>query len=234
MKIAVIPARGGSKRIPGKNIRPLLGRPLVGHTILAAQNSGVFDRVVVSTDSEEIADIAREYGEDVPLMRDPKLADDITLSSLVTIHVLDQLDPDGSKITQAAQLLPTCPLRDADDVRNSFESFDSREADFQLSMVRFSFPNPWWGSRVEEDGRMTPMYPEALQKNSQDLEPLFCQVGAIWWARPDALRKWKSFYAPDSGYTGWEIDWQNAIDIDNEEDWDLAEFFLQRRQQKVS
>ena len=109
-KIAIIPARGGSKRIPGKNVRELAGRPMIAYTIEAACASGLFERVVVSTDSQEIAEIAERYGAESPFLRDAGLADDVTPVSLATLDALQRLDPDGGQYDTLAQLMPNCPV----------------------------------------------------------------------------------------------------------------------------
>jgi len=228
--VGVIPARGGSKRIPGKNWKELLGKPLLGYTIEAALESGVFDRVIVSTDSEDVARIARNYAEDMVLMRDPALANDVAPSSVVALNVVEQLDPEGSEIAHVAQLLPTCPLRDAADIRGSFEFFRRQNAVAQISVVRFGWLNAWWAMERDSDNRIHPLFPEAMVKNSQDLPPAFSPCGAIWWARTDALRQYQTFYAPEPLCSGWEIDWKHGIDIDNVEDWEMAEYFLHRRE----
>src|ERR1700679_3365321 len=119
--IAIIPARGGSKRIPGKNIKSLAGKPIIAYTIDAACESGLFERVVVSTDSNEIAEIARRYGAETPFLRENDLADDFTPVSSVTVDALLRLDPDNTKFESVAQLMPNCPLRTVEDVTSSHE-----------------------------------------------------------------------------------------------------------------
>src|ERR1700733_10576572 len=118
--IAIIPARGGSKRIPGKNIRPLAGKPLIAYTLAAADESGLFERVVVSTDSLEIAEMARRFGAEVPFLREATLADDFTPVSSVTVDALCRLDPAGDRFEVVAKLMPNCPLRTADDIIESY------------------------------------------------------------------------------------------------------------------
>lgn len=219
--LAVVPARGGSKRIPGKNIRDFAGLPLIAYTIEAALRSEVFDLVVVSTDDPKIAEIARNCGAQVPFLRSSALADDSTVSSAVTADTLDRVDPSGGRYTYVAQLLPTCPLRNASDVRDSFHQFAANDAFTQISVIRCGWMNPWWAHK-REDLHLVPAFPEAVVQRSQDLPPLFVPVGAIWWARAATLREKKNFYAP--GYAGWEIQWGHAVDIDTEEDWRMAEF----------
>jgi pseudaminic acid cytidylyltransferase len=219
--IAIIPARGGSKRIPGKNIRPLGGKPIIAYTIAAARESGLFERVVVSTDSPEIAEVARQYEAEVPFMRDEKLADDFTPVSSVIADMLVRLDPAGDEFDSVAQLMPNCPLRTARDVADSYSQFQQTRPDSQISVIRFGWQNPWWAMRRNERYELEPVFREQMTARSQDLPALFCPTGAIWWARTEALRRTRTFHSENR--TGWEMQWQRGIDIDTPEDWAMAE-----------
>ena len=227
--LVVIPARGGSKGIPGKNIRNLHGKPIIAYTIEAALKSGIFSAVIVSTDDEEIARIARHFGAEVPFLRQASLADDHTPSSAVTVDVLEKLDPDQTIFTNVAQLMPNCPLRNADDIRNSYRQFIESGAGSQISVTRYGWLNPWWAMTRDGNYRLSPVFPEQMSKRSQDLTELFCPTGAIWLAKAKVLRQEKTFHTVDK--TGWEIPWQRAVDIDTEDDWQLAELLMQARQQ---
>lgn len=222
--LAVIPARLGSRRVPRKNIRELLGRPAISYTIEAALESELFDRVIVSTDAEEIAVVARAHGAEVPFLRDAALADDQTHVSAVTADALDRVDPD-SRVTALAQLLPNCPLRTAEDIRASHAQFDASGAQSQLSVTRFGWQNPWWASRLSASGMIDPLFPDMMTRRSQELAELYCPTGAVWWARADMLRTTRTFHI--AGRTGWVMPWQRAVDIDTEEDWQMAEQLLQ-------
>jgi pseudaminic acid cytidylyltransferase len=219
--IAIIPARGGSKRIPGKNIRPLAGRPVIAYTIAAARASGLFERVVVSTDSPEVAGVARRFGAEVPFLRDATLADDFTPVSSVTVDALCRLDPAGDRFDVVAQLMPNCPLRTADDVIDSYSQFAKDPTHAQISIVRYGWQNPWWAMRRNERCELEPVFREQMSARSQDQPELFCPTGAIWWARANTLRRTKTFHSENR--TGWEIPWQRGIDIDTFEDWAMAE-----------
>lgn len=224
--LAVIPARGGSKRIPGKNIRQLGGRPAIAYTIDAALASGVFARVVVSTDSDEIADVALRYGAEVPFMRDPSLADDHTPVSLVTVDALERLDPRGTAFRYVAQLMPNCPLRNADDVRDSFAQYTRSGSVAQLSVTRFGWLNPWWAMTRDASLVLHPLFEREATMRSQDLPELYCPTGAIWWATAGTLRLERTFHV--AGRTGWELPWWRALDIDTMDDWRMAELLLER------
>jgi CMP-N-acetylneuraminic acid synthetase len=225
-RLAVIPARGGSKRVPGKNVRPLLGRPAIAYTVEAALESGLFAQVVVSTDSETIAQAARQAGAVVPFLRAEALADDYTPVSRVTLDALLRLDPRGGRFECVAQLMPNCPLRTAEDVRASYAQFVRTGAASQLSVTRYGWQNPWWAARRTERFELEPLFAQRGAERSQDLPELFCPTGAVWWATSDVLRREATFHVP--GRTGWELSWERAVDIDTEADWQLAELLLQR------
>ncbi|MGA8151684.1 MAG: pseudaminic acid cytidylyltransferase [Terriglobales bacterium] len=222
--IAIIPARGGSKRIPGKNIRLLAEKPIISYTIAAARDSALFERVVVSTDSPEIAEVARQYGAEVPFLRDQNLADDFTPVSSATADALLRLDPVGDKYDTVAQLMPCCPLRTVDDVSDSYTQFEETGAQSQISVIRYGWQNPWWAMRRNEQHELEPLFKEQMTARSQDLPELFCPSGAIWWARTGVLRLTKTFHVEHR--TGWEIPWHRGLDIDTFEDWAMAEVLL--------
>lgn len=222
--LAIIPARGGSRRIPRKNIRPLAGRPVIEYTISAALDSGLFQRVVVSTDSPEIADVARRGGAEVPFLRDARLADDHTPVSAATVAMLESLDPGGDTYGAVCQLMPNCPLRDAASVVESHGQFAASRPPAQLSVVRYGWQNPWWAFRRREGHVLEPLFPDALKARSQDLPELYCPTGATWWADAAVLRRAGTFHV--DGRTGWEMPWQQGVDIDTEDDWALVETLL--------
>lgn len=222
--IAIIPARSGSKRIPNKNIRPLAGLPLIAYTIIAASECGLFSRIVVSTDSEEIAAVARHYGAEVPNLRDSALADDFTPVSAVTADALMHLDPTGETFTSVAQLMANCPLRSAADVIDSFRQFQATDCESQISVVHYGWQNPWWAMLRNERQEVEPLFKEKMATRSQDLPQLFCPTGAIWWAKAATLRRTGTFHI--DGRTGWKIPWQRGIDIDTLDDFAMAEVLL--------
>lgn len=225
-RLAVIPARGGSRRVPGKNIRELLGRPAIAYTIDAALECALFERVIVTTDSESIAEVALRCGADVPFLRPAALADDQTPVSAATADALDRVG--GSAFEHVAQLMPNCPLRTGDDLRASYDRFVESGSVSQISVARFGFQTPWWAVQLDADHRMVPVFPDRITARSQDLPALFCPTGAVWWARAATLIQARTFHVAER--TGWEIPWQRAIDIDTEEDWHLAEQLMRRTQ----
>lgn len=219
--VAIIPCRGGSKRVPGKNIRPLNGKPLIAYAIESAIKSAIFDAVIVSTDSAEIAEIALSYGADAPFMRGEDLADDFSPVSAATIDALRRTDPNGTLYQNVAQLMANCPLRNTDDILTSYKQFVESNADSQISVTEYGWLNPWWAMTSDEHNTLSPVFKEQMGVRSQDLPRLVCPTGAIWWAKASALLAHGTFYAPN--YSGWSMPWERAVDIDTEEDWKMAE-----------
>ena len=200
------------------------GRPLLAYTVEAALESGLFVRVVVSTDSPEIAEVALTLGAEVPFMRDAALSDDIVPVSAATVDALERLDPSGDSVAAVCQLMPNCPLRTAGDVVASAEQFENSEAVAQISVVRYGWQNPWWAMRRADDFALEPLFSDAATARSQDLPELFCPTGAVWWARSSDLRREGTFHMADR--TGWEIPWQRGVDIDTEDDLEMASVLL--------
>ncbi len=218
--IAIILARGGSKRLPHKNILDFHGKPMLTWSVEAALQSCQFDQVVVSTDDHEIAEIARSFGAAVPFLRD-SAADDITPSSEATLAALRQAEQYwGEQFDIVSQLMANCPLRDAKDITASIQNFENRNAESQISSFRFGWMNPWWAAKLNEQGVPDYLFPEARVARSQDLPPLYCPSGAIWVARAPALKSAKTFYVPSHIFH--ELSWMSAMDIDDAEDLEMA------------
>lgn len=222
--LAIIPARGGSKRIPRKNIVDFGGRPMLAWTIEAALKSACFAHVLVSTEDEEIAEVARRYGAEVPFLRDSHYDDQSTVSEAVCAALERAQKVYGCEFSQVAQLMANCPLRGADHIKSALEYFSSQDHEFQISCFKFGWMNPWWAVKLDDQNRPSPMFPEALKTRSQDLPPLYCPTGAIWLAKPSALLRSRSFYGP--GYKFFPLDWRAAVDIDDYEDMAMAQAVL--------
>ena len=203
------------------------GKPLIAYTIEAALASGIFERVVVSTDGPEVAAIAERWGAEVPFLRESGLADDHTPVSAATLDVLERLDPNERVNPCVAQLLPNCPLRTAEDVIASHRAFLEGITEAQISVTRYGWLNPWWALRRSDEGRLEPVFDGRLTQRSQDLPELLCPTGAIWWAQASALRREGTFHMRNR--SGWELNWRHAVDVDTEEDWELAELLMERR-----
>lgn len=218
--IAVICARGGSKRIPKKNIIDFFGKPLMAWSIEAAKRSGLFDKVIVSTDDEEIAAIAGKYGAEVPFFRERYADDHSTVSMVVADAVQSMKEKFGQEYKYVAQIMPNCPIRNHTDIINSFEHFVKEDIDFQISCFEYGWMNPWWAFRIGNDHIPVPLNEDGFKKRSQDLDKLYCPTGAIWLAKTDKLLETKNFYGPD--FRLHPISWQSAVDIDTYEDLEMA------------
>ena len=218
--IAIIPARGASKRIPRKNLADVGGRPLIAWTIEAARSSGYFDRVIVSTDDQEIAQVARSQGAEVPFLRS-LYADDHAPASAATLHTLTQCEAYFSEsYDTVCQLMATTPLRDGDVIAKAVDHFASSDAPAQLSCVAFGWQNPWWAMTLDDKGVPTQLFPEALKARSQDLQQLYVPSGAIWLARAERLKFEGTFYT--GGHTFYPISWLAGIDIDTFADLEMV------------
>lgn len=215
-RIAIIPARGGSKRIPNKNIIDFHGKPLIAWTIEAAIKSNLFDRVVVSTDSEEIAKISRKFGALVPFMRKVANDDHTSVSVGTTAALIDSELFWSESYESVTQLMPTCPLRSAKDITLAFENFLLNDAPSQISCFKFGWNNPWWAATVDSFGRPEKIFNDKYFSRSQDLQELYCPTGAIWIASADYLKSTRNFYSEDHAY--FSMNWIRSIDIDEEYD----------------
>ncbi len=208
-----------------------LGRPMIAWTIEAALQSNVCDDVFVSTDSEELGEIAVQFGAQVPFLRDA-YADDYSGVGDATIAFLERLQSSGKTYDTAIQLLPVSPLRTAASIAGALAFFDERRAEFVISCARFAWNNPWWAASRDEHGRPVWLHPKALEERSQSLPELYAPTGAIWIANVPALLKARTFYGPD--HFIWELPWVEALDIDTEEDLELARMLGAHRMRQSS
>ena len=219
-RIAIILARGGSKRLPRKNILDLGGKPMLGWTVGAALQSDCFTHVLVSTDDEEIAEVGRAFGAVVPFLRSAA-SDDQASSSEATLVALAQAEQYWSiRYDVVAQLMANCPLRTAIDIQQAVDAFARSPAPAQISVFRFGWMNPWWAAKLKLGQEPEYLFPEARLARSQDLPPLYCPSGAIWLANRDELVAKGSFYLP--GHVLHPMDWMSALDIDDEDDLRMA------------
>jgi len=218
--IAIILARGGSKRLPRKNIIDFCGKPMLAWTIQAAIYSNCFSRVLVSTDDMEIAEIGKTYGAEVPFLRETG-ADDLSASSDATLGALFQAEAYwGETYSVVSQLMANCPLRSSHEIVEAFSHFDQHNIVSQISCFRYGWMNPWWAAKLSKSGEPRYLFPDTNKVRSQDLEPLFCPTGALWISKRDELLKSKNFYMP--GHVFFPMNWMNALDIDDEEDLQMA------------
>lgn len=217
--VAIITARGGSKRIPGKNKMNFLGKPIICYSIEAALTSGIFDEVMVSTDDEEIAEIARKAGAEVPFMRSEKTANDYATTDDVLMEVLEEYEKRGKIFSHMACIYPTAPFVTPQKLQEAMQILKENQAAGVMPVVRFSFP-PQRGMAIR-DGRLDYCYPENAAKRSQDLEPMYHDCGQFYVYDVEAFRAC-SGNLPD-GYLPLEVSELEVQDIDNMTDWKLAE-----------
>lgn len=216
MRLALLPARGGSKRLPRKNVIPFAGRPMIAWTLEAAQTANLFDEILVSTDDKEIAAVAAEWGAAVQ-RRPPGISDDAATLLDVIQHVLAS----RSDIEELCMLLANCPLRTAQDIVRSAETWRRDTPPALLSVVGYGWTHPLRAQRWQADGRFEPLLPEMSDLKSQYYPETVCLTGAIYWGRPQILRT-ASTLAMD-GIRGFRMPWHRAVDIDTPEDLRLAE-----------
>lgn len=217
-RLAIIPARGGSKRIPRKNIKDFCGKPIIAYTIDAALKSGLFDEVMVSTDDTEIAEIAVKYGAKVPFLRSEEASSDKAVDLTVKKEVIAEYEKRGQTFEEFAYIYPCAPFITAEKLREAFALLESTDADTVLPVVRFSYPPQ--RCFVIRDGSLSYREPEYRFTRSQELEPLYHDAGQFAVYRTDfALGR-----RTGSGRTYPIVVPEETVqDIDNESDWKLAE-----------
>ena len=222
-RVAIITARGGSKRIPRKNIKSFLGKPIIAYSIEAALNAGCFDEVMVSTEDEEIAQIAREYGAKVPFTRSDENAGDFSTTRDVILEVLDAYQTMGQEFDSVCCIYPTAPFITAQRLKESMELRDREGADSVVPVVPFSFP-PQRGL-VISGSKVDFKWPENALVRSQDLEPFYHDCGQYYCLNVEAFRTQQLLFMKNTCPV--ILDEMEVQDIDNETDWKLAELKYQ-------
>lgn len=224
MKIAVIPARGGSKRIPRKNIKQFSGKPMIAWSIEAAKASGLFDRIIVSTDDAEIADVAGQWGAEVPFVRPDGLSDDHAATTAVVAHATQWAMDQGIHPVAVCCIYATAPFIRLDDLRHGWEVLNS--GDWNYVFTATDFPAPIFRSfREMADGGIEMFFPEHFATRSQDLPVAFHDAGQFYWGRPAAWINEKRIFSRSSAPV--VIQRSRAQDIDTPEDWEFAELLFQ-------
>jgi len=227
MKLAVIPARGGSKRIPRKNIKPFCGKPMIAWSIEAALESGCFDRVIVSTDDAEIAEVARRRGAEVPFMRPAELSDDHTGTIPVIGHAIEWFNGTGQSVEHACCLYATAPLVSAKDLRRGLDILQGNECSYAFSVTSYAFPIQR-AIRINGDGYVEMFNPQHFNTRSQDLEEAFHDAGQFYWGKAEAWQRGKMIFGPDSLPV--LLPRHRVQDIDTPEDWARAEWLFKAMQ----
>ena len=218
-KIAIITARGGSKRIPRKNIKDFCGKPILAYSIEAAVSSGLFDTVMVSTEDEEIAEVAKKYGAEVPFYRSEKTAGDFATTNDVLLEVLEEYKKRGQEFELACCIYPTAPFVSAEKLKKAMGELENSDADTLIPVVPFSYP-PQRGMVVRE-GRLVFFQPEYMDSRSQDLEPHYHDVGQFYVFRTEAFERNRKLML--GNILPFVISELEVQDIDNESDWKIAE-----------
>lgn len=217
--IAIITARGGSKRIPRKNIKDFCGKPILAYSIEAAVQSGVFDTVMVSTDDVEIAQTAEKYGAQVPFLRSEETSSDHATTSDVIWEVLSEYEKRGRHFDMACCLYPTAPFVTAEKLKDAVGRLSACDADTLIPVVAFSYPPQ--RALIMREGRLAPKYPEYLDSRSQDLEPHYHDVGQFIVFRTEAFRKNRRLMV--GNILPLVVSEMEVQDIDNPADWKIAE-----------
>ena len=220
MRVAIIPARGGSKRIPRKNIKLFAGLPIIAYSIKAAQESNLFERIIVTTDDEEIAEIARLYGAEVPFIRPKELSDDHTATIPVIAHAIQTLQTNGDVIDAACCIYATAPFIRPQDIINAYHALITKRKHYAFPVTTFPFPIQRAVMR-DEDGNIEMFYPEHFSTRSQDLEEAYHDVGQFYWGTSDAWLGGKPIFSDAA--TTIVLPRYLVQDIDTPEDWDRAE-----------
>jgi pseudaminic acid cytidylyltransferase len=219
--IAIIPARGGSKRIPDKNIKDFCGKPLIAYSINAALESDLFDKVIVSTDSEKVAKTARDYGADVPFMRPAELSDDYTGTSAVVVHAIQECLRIGFSPELVCCIYATAPLIQQQYLQQGYRALSEQgDKHYAFSVTEFAFPVQR-ALMKSENGGVQPMFPENIGKRSQDLPPAWHDAGQFYWGRAQAFLTNKRVFAPHS--IPIILPHYLVQDIDTPDDWQRAE-----------
>lgn len=217
--IAIITARGGSKRIPKKNIRDFCGKPIIAYSIEAAIGSGVFDTVMVSTDSSEIAEIAKKYGAEVPFFRSTETSNDHASTAEVLSEVINRYSDSGETYDVFACIYPTAPFITGEKLRNAVKLLVDTSSDSVIPVVQFSYP-PQRGFLIE-NGQLKYNEPEYSDRRSQDLDPIYHDCGQFYLCRTDVFLEYGSLVTPRT--SPMIMDELETQDIDNPSDWKLAE-----------
>lgn len=223
MRIAVIPARGGSKRIPRKNIKPFCGKPMIAWSIEAAKSSGLFKHVIVSTDDAEIAEVARQWGAEVPFMRPEELSNDYAGTTPVIAHATQWALDSGLELNAVCCVYATAPLIQIDDLKRGLESLESGNWNYAFSVAEFSAPI-FRAFKQTAEGGIEMFFPEHFGTRSQDLPTALHDAGQFYWGRPGAWIAGKRIFDRHSVpviVPRWRVQ-----DIDNWDDWKRAELIF--------
>lgn len=223
MNIAIIPARGGSKRIPRKNIKSFDGRPMIEWAIEKAKASGMFDHIIVSSDDAEIIKISNDCGAITPFIRPAELADDLTPTVPVIAHAVEQCDLIGWSANYVCCIYPGVPFLEADDLAKAFDLLVDTDTDFVYPVAEYSHPIQR-AMRQLDNGKMMFLDSASEMKRTQDLETTYHDAGQFYWGKSSAWREYKKMHSDGIGMVipNWRV-----VDIDNYDDWKRAELLVE-------
>lgn len=225
--LAVIPARGGSKGVPHKNMKMLADKPLIAYTIEAALKSEIFSKVIVSTDSREIARIAQQYGAEVPFLRPAEISGDSVSSDEVILHALHFFEEKGEHFQQVCKLQPTSPFRTAQDLKEAFRLFSEADAAYLVSVCECEHSPLWCGTLGENNSMDDFLREEVIQSCRQKLPQYYRLNGAVYMAKVENFYQSKSFFGKNG--MAYIMPGEKSIDIDSNLDFMIAEFMLKNQ-----
>lgn len=227
MRLAVIPARGGSKRIPRKNIKMFAGKPMIAWSVESAVKSGCFDRIIVSTDDEEIASVARDCGAEVPFIRPAELSDDHTATIPVIAHAIQWHQRNGQSPSEVCCIYATAPFVSSADLRRGLDLLQATGCDYAFSVTSFAFPIQR-AIRITADSRVEMLDATQFNTRSQDLEEAFHDAGQFYWGRTEAWLSGMPIFS--AGASPVVLPRHRVQDIDTQEDWERAEWMFKALQ----
>lgn len=227
MNVAIIPARGGSKRIPRKNVKDFYGKPMIAWSIEAAKASGCFDKIIVSTDDSEIAHIARQLGAEIPFMRPAALSDDYTGTIPVIRHAVEWLNQNDAPVEYACCIYATAPFILPEDLKQGLQLIKESGSSYAFSVTSYAFPIQR-AVRITKNGRVAMFNPEHFQTRSQDLEEAWHDAGQFYWGTADAWCEQRAIFGEDSLPV--RLPRHRVQDIDTAEDWKRAEWLFRALQ----
>lgn len=227
MNVCVIPARGGSKRIPRKNIKDFCGKPMIAWSIKAALASNCFDQVIVSTDDAEIAQVAKQYGANVPFIRPQNLSDDYIGTTPVVVHAIDFLEQEGKNIEHVCCIYATAPFIEAIDIQKGMLSLKESGKKFSIGITTYPFP-PQRAITLTNNSCINPIWPDKMMSRSQDLEEAYHDAGQLYCGTLDAWKSAESLFEQTS--IGFILPRWKVQDIDTNEDWQYAEVMYETLQ----
>jgi N-acylneuraminate cytidylyltransferase len=224
MRLRVIPARGGSKRIPRKNIKEFFGQPIISYSIKVAIASNCFDRSIVSTDDAEISEVAKSFGAEVPFHRSQELSDDYAGIMPVIKHAIEWFDNHEQSPTEVCCIFATAPFVQVDALRNAYEQMRHENADYCFSLTSFAFPIQR-AIKLTPEKRINMFYPDYFEKRSQDLVEAYHDAGQFYWGKAEAFRLQQPLFS--SAASPYILPRHLVQDIDSKEDWKRAELMFQ-------